>query len=441
MKKLIACIALTFSIQSAYAMNALAEKQKQVAHDMRVKWVERIFLNVNVGLSTDPWHEAYKLVVNTIAVQYSAKLTQPNADKADIKATFDMAKNLALKYATKDSPAAEVQALKALDLEKPETIQQAKKESRSSKPAQAETPFQAKKIGSVTIIGDDIQGLEYDEFYQAAWMQGKRPTMEDAHHIEITGDYAFFGLYDGHGGAEVAKYAAQNLHYLCKLDLPCDNNFPESQKNALIEGFDNINKLIANQYPDGGGSTAVVAIVKCGYLFIAHVGDSRAVWAKNDGSLIGRTLDHNPMQKPDENTSNTEYERVIKHNSKSNSGGTIQMNRLVPKGENVQSASLAVSRALGDEPYKSCGLIATPDIVTYKLTDQDKYLILACDGVWDVFTNQDAINAIKGKVITDSAATLRTQAFNKGSTDNISAIVVDLEKMFKKYPAPKAAKK
>lgn len=89
---------------------------------------------------------------------------------------------------------------------------------------------------------------------------------------------------------------------------------------------------------------------------------------------------------------------------------------------------LATSRALGDYPLKEKQfVIANPDVLTFDLSHHDpQFIILASDGLWDTFTNEEAIECIK-KHIDDSfhgAKYLTLQSFNRGSLDNITVLVI-----------------
>lgn len=88
---------------------------------------------------------------------------------------------------------------------------------------------------------------------------------------------------------------------------------------------------------------------------------------------------------------------------------------------------LAVARSLGDiasAPF----VTSKPYVNEIELTDEDEFLVIGCDGVYDVFTDQEVVNLVK-KVPSDNAATiLRDYAYLNGSNDNISAIVVHLKK-------------
>ena len=84
---------------------------------------------------------------------------------------------------------------------------------------------------------------------------------------------------------------------------------------------------------------------------------------------------------------------------------------------------LGVSRALGDGFLSDC-VNSTPHIQQVKLTEEDSFIILACDGVWDVISDQEAVDMIASEIDPLSAAKLlRDRAFELESTDNISVIV------------------
>jgi len=89
---------------------------------------------------------------------------------------------------------------------------------------------------------------------------------------------------------------------------------------------------------------------------------------------------------------------------------------------------LAVSRAIGDsllQPF----VIADPYISETDITPEDKFLILACDGLWDIFTDAAAVLEILNETdVQQAAERLKNASYELGSTDNISVIVVQLQK-------------
>lgn len=90
---------------------------------------------------------------------------------------------------------------------------------------------------------------------------------------------------------------------------------------------------------------------------------------------------------------------------------------------------LATSRALGDYPLKERNLvIADPDILTFDLGElQPQFMILATDGLWDAFTNEEAVSYIKERLDEPhfGAKSIVLQAYYRGSLDNITVMVVN----------------
>eukprot|EP01121_Diplochlamys_sp_Union-15-3_P003893 TRINITY_DN1383_c0_g1_i10.p2 TRINITY_DN1383_c0_g1~~TRINITY_DN1383_c0_g1_i10.p2 ORF type:complete len:105 (+),score=13.84 TRINITY_DN1383_c0_g1_i10:694-1008(+) len=78
-------------------------------------------------------------------------------------------------------------------------------------------------------------------------------------------------------------------------------------------------------------------------------------------------------------------------------------------------------------------VIADPFVNKLDLTDNDEFLIIACDGVWDVLEDEEAVSFVsfgldKGSSAQECADMLKDISLRKGSTDNISAIVIDLKR-------------
>ena len=106
-------------------------------------------------------------------------------------------------------------------------------------------------------------------------------------------------------------------------------------------------------------------------------------------------------------------------------------------GDDWRIKDLSVSRAFGDfdaEPY----LTNMPDIFRYKIDKNDKFIIFACDGVWDVLQNQDVVNFVLNECYDKDlnvrinknlniAKKLAEHALQKGSTDNLTIIIYFLD--------------
>lgn len=255
--------------------------------------------------------------------------------------------------------------------------------------------------------------------YGHAELQGRRPTMEDAYNVIQSDSCELFGLYDGHGGSMVAALLGNNLNeYIYKKMVPLTKMSDEHILLLLKKSYEDINNVLDKDRCKNQGSTAITALIIGDNidrtLFIANTGDSRAVLS-HEGVAMVLSQDHKP-DRPDE------YERITK-------AGGVVINFGVPRVQGV----LALSRAMGDfelNPYVIC----EPEITTRKLLNGDNFLILACDGVWDVLSNQEAVDIVDQELRNSDNAQVAAQklvkaAYDAGSTDNISAIVIPFGSM------------
>ncbi|XP_073032159.1 protein phosphatase 2C 51-like [Primulina eburnea] len=276
---------------------------------------------------------------------------------------------------------------------------------------------------------------------------GRRREMEDAAAAELGflrrggRRYDFFGVYDGHGGCRVAQACGEIFHKLV-------GNIAEEQsggwdnKNNVINwekvmaaGFEKMDEEVnkAGEEVATTGSTAVVAVVGDELVVVANCGDSRAVISRG-GVAVQLSDDHKP-NRPDE------LERI------ENSGGKV----INWNGQRILGV-LATSRSIGDE-YLKPYVIAEPEVKIANRTALDEFLILASDGLWDVVSNelacQVARRCMNGELraaapnpkfsevddtysrgrsrASEAAACLTELAIGRGSSDNISVIVVELK--------------
>ena len=253
-------------------------------------------------------------------------------------------------------------------------------------------------------------------------LQGKRPTQEDQHITNINinnkssqyNNINLIGVFDGHGGKTVSYYLKKNLAPLFLIKTNHNHNI--FLKTYLFTRYTNyVYNLLQNNLKEKHpraieycGSTACIAIHVSNILWIINVGDSRAVLCDKDGNAKQLSFDHKPNV-PDEK------KRI------ENLGGKI-----IYDGFDWRIKSLSLSRAFGDldcEPY----VTHNPDIFKYKINDNDKFIIIACDGLWDVLNNQVAVDFVKNLLLKNMhvnyAKELALYAYTKGSTDNITVIV------------------
>jgi serine/threonine protein phosphatase PrpC len=238
---------------------------------------------------------------------------------------------------------------------------------------------------------------------------------------------AFFGVYDGHGGKRASDFASTILHH----HILANAHFQTDLKLAIREGFQRTEQEfldIARKDNMGDGTTALIAFIKRGKLYIGNIGDSEAVLSRN-GTAVPLTTVHNPGKNP------TEIERV-----KREGGRLYHDTRLAHPSLNPSFFNLGVSRSIGDLLFKHpdftkgkpSGLTAEPDIVDIALEKTDQFIILACDGLWDVMDHQQAVDFVREALKQDddpqvACKALGEEAYKKGSQDNITVVVCTLK--------------
>jgi len=212
--------------------------------------------------------------------------------------------------------------------------------------------------------------------------------MEDAHTMILSmpedKDAAFFAVYDGHGGSKVAHYAGSNVHKKIV-------NRPEYQRgnivDAIKEGFLEIDDDMKHEESikdELAGSTAVAVLLKDAKIYCGNVGDSRAV-ACTYGRVEQLSFDHKPYVE-------SETKRILA------GGGWVEMNRV--------NGNLALSRALGDFVFKKNDkkraeeqiVTAYPDVVVKDITPDHEFIVVACDGIWDVMSNEEVVEYIRCRI-------------------------------------------
>lgn len=270
----------------------------------------------------------------------------------------------------------------------------------------------------------------------ACGMQGWRLEMEDAHIVKdmpSLPNHLFLAVFDGHGGSGAAIYAAKNL-------VQCIENTP-LWKEYVFGGRENVELLgqalqqafltldedlrrYQERAGDPSGCTAVTAMVTPGHIICANSGDSRCVFGY-DNQCKPLSADHKPYDEAEKKRIET-------------AGGCVQWKRV--------DGDLAVSRAFGDFQYKNRPdlparnqkVTCFPDIDVWTRTPGDELLVLGCDGVWDVMSSQEGVDLVRQILLTGEenmeqvAEELIDIALQKGSRDNISAVVVK----FPGAPAP-----
>ncbi|KAF5197759.1 phosphatase 2C [Thalictrum thalictroides] len=238
--------------------------------------------------------------------------------------------------------------------------------------------------------------------------RGKRATMEDCYDVKISKidgqTVCMFGIFDGHGGSRAAEYLKEHLFE----NLLKHPQFMTDTKSAISEIYKMTDMDFldseSNTYRDDG-STASTAVLVGNQLYVANVGDSRAVISK-EGLAIPLSDDHKPNR--------TDERKRIE-----SAGGVVMW-----AGTWRVGGVLAMSRAFGNRLLKQF-VVAEPEIQEQKIDSEFEFLLLASDGLWDVVPNEDAVSLASTEEDPEAAARKLTEtAFSRGSADNITCIVV-----------------
>lgn len=260
--------------------------------------------------------------------------------------------------------------------------------------------------------------------YHTNSMQGRRPYNEDEFDVNINlgggkgKSMNYFGLFDGHGGNQVSKYLKKNLQkYFTAEDIEADIGKSKAYDRYITKVFEFVqNKLSDYHLPSKAtGSTALITMFYKAnshrMIKVINLGDCRAVACTLDNIAVPLTKDHKP-------TSYDEFKRITEM------GGKI----VQEKNDDPRINGLAVSRAFGDldsKPHVS----HLPEIYDYDCR-KFKFIIMGCDGIWDVLNNQDAVDLVlseqDNKKSKNIASKLTQYAYDKNSQDNLTCIVIYL---------------
>ncbi|CAL1292721.1 unnamed protein product [Larinioides sclopetarius] len=273
--------------------------------------------------------------------------------------------------------------------------------------------------------------------------KGEREEMQDFHvliddfHKQVPGLHpsvsrlSYYAVYDGHGGVRASKFASCHLHQnlaekFPKVPLP---QIEKEIKRTLTEAFRKTDEEFLKQATKTkpswkDGTTAIVVLVLHNILYIANLGDSKAIlcrYSKKSGKYVAIPLssDHSPQDY-------TERMRIQK------AGGNVRDGRVM--------GVIEVSRSIGDGQYKALGITCIPDIKRCQLTDDDAFILLACDGLWKVFTSEEVLSIVldskkdsksgpDAEICYETACNrLVNEAVRKYSGDNVTVVIVSIKK-------------
>ena len=380
-----------------------------------------------------------------------------------------------IKKAPKRNTFQSVKVIPTLSLEKEKNLQQKPRiltlDLLTKKYDEYELPkFSNKQIGPLKSYSfNTYQGLykDYNEDKIIVSSLLKKPTSSK---LKTWPKISYFAIFDGHGGEECSEFLKENYDkYLIE-----NKNFPFDIKLSMIETFQKIEedffklkcKEDSFEDSDKSGSCALVAIIFDNKVYIANIGDSRAIMSINGGTKVKQlTVDHKP-----DNVK--EFERALKTGSKIYLDDNddpfrdestlefikdkIELEKMKEIKNNtddekifrVYPSDLAVMRTIGDikAKKKEFGgipgtIINIPDIFIFEINSNDDFIVMGCDGIYDDLSNEEIVNAAwlvfknRGKEKNYDIHELSMEAcdiiikygLEKQTTDNLSCIIIGLE--------------
>jgi len=265
-------------------------------------------------------------------------------------------------------------------------------------------------------------------------------------------DCLLLACFDGHGnhGAGAATFVAEGM----PAALLRDSLFKDAPELALRDAATATNTALHRSPIDDSlsGTTALLGLLRGGRLCVANVGDSRAVAAVarpppplgfGGVAAVPLSWDHTPFRKD-------EYDRVKRAGARvltlDQVEGLKDASAPCWKTEDDDAADpprlwmpdalypgTAFTRSVGDAAAERIGVIADPEVRVRDLGPDDRFVILATDGVWEFINNQEAVDLVASIGDPQRAAVeLTFRAYerwlaNETRTDDITAIVLKLD--------------
>ena len=225
-------------------------------------------------------------------------------------------------------------------------------------------------------------------------------------------EHIFLGVCDGHGmfGHDVSGYLVnhlpQNLNASLKKDdiksISNSEDYPKiSDITSLTFVQTNINIVNDDNVDSTFSGTTCSSLIFCPTKIIsANVGDSRCVVGKFDGKnwkAKNLTRDHKPNEEDEKKRIIEKGGRIESY--KDEDGEFVGPERVWLKTEDVPG--LAMSRSFGDDVAHTVGVISQPEIFEYNLVNEDKFILLASDGIWEFISSDECVNIVKDYYLKD----------------------------------------
>ena len=233
---------------------------------------------------------------------------------------------------------------------------------------------------------------------------------------------SLYGIFDGHGGFGAAEFVQQNLWWEIAVHPAFKaGKYKESIKDAFETTDAKFLAQTKNTFDTSGTCALVLLLIKdmklqkLKQLIVANLGDSRALLCRKNKKPLQLSNDHK-VSSPEE------HKRLL------DAGALITSNKLF--------GMLLVSRALGDRDFKSPNtLLCEPEILFHDIEEDDEFVVIATDGIWDVLSNEEVDKIVRESVekrqingsislnLQSCAEALYEEAVLRGSRDDISVVV------------------
>ena len=220
--------------------------------------------------------------------------------------------------------------------------------------------------------------------------QEKKINQDDYFGISVGEERYFIGVCDGHGqkGHVVSKYVVNYIEnnsstlFKEQTDITNEmNSLMENTQQSLIQNKTNIIKQ--------SGTTLTSALILKDKMYLVNVGDSKTMLVYNDKRTISTSLHslENEEERKFIDLSKAEVSRL-----KDESGEETGPLRLFQKGK--PGPGLMMSRSLGDSIGHDLGMSVEPEVIEIKCKGNEKYLIIASDGLWDKVQDDDVCEIV-----------------------------------------------
>ncbi|CAI9786282.1 unnamed protein product [Fraxinus pennsylvanica] len=236
-------------------------------------------------------------------------------------------------------------------------------------------------------------------------------VLEDQSQVYTSPSATYIGVYDGHGGPEASRFVSRHLFpYIREFTKEHGGLSVDVIKKAFNATEEDFTRLVKRSLPIrpqivSVGSCCLVGAISDGELYVANLGDSRAVLGSqgSDGKRLAERLS------TDHNVSCENVRREVEAQHPDDSPIVVNC-----RGVWRIKGIIQVSRSIGDVylkkpdfnrdplflqfgnpiPLKRPLLTAEPSIVTRKLRPQDLFLIFASDGLWEHLSDEAAVDIV-----------------------------------------------